>query len=181
MALRLRTQPVDAAAGPWMNGRQLDDGSWLVTLTWDELTTAAIIGVGRRIRAMREGLGDVVRENRDPLLRWGHEVHSSAGERAVSKLLGREWAGEDADRFKGSDVGQRIQVKQCDADDASLIVRPNAADNDFYVLVVRGPPELRVVGWIRARDAKRDEWVRDPHGRAPAWFVPASALTRFRA
>jgi hypothetical protein len=57
-----------------------------------------------------------------------------------------------------------------------LIVRPNDDDDARWILVTGQCPVYRVHGWIRGRDAKRHEWLRNHAGRPPAYFVPAYEL-----
>ena len=65
--------------------------------------------------------------------------------------------------FHGTPDAGGIEVRACHRDSASLIIRDNDADGRGH-LVTGDPPEMMVRGCIRGRDAKRDAWVRNPHG-----------------
>ena len=79
-----------------------------------------------------------------------------------------------------ADVGRNVEVRCTDLADGCLIVRANDAPERWYVLVTGKPPTFTVRGYIRGADARRPEYMRDPHGHRPAWFVPQSHLTPLR-
>lgn len=105
----------------------------------------------------------------------GIHVLGAAGELAVARVLGRYWGG-DVSTFKRADLGRSVQVRTGSKPSHSLIIRPDDSPEDVYVLVTGTPTRLRVHGWIRGAEARKDEWVRAHAGRPPAWFVPQSAL-----
>ena len=102
-------------------------------------------------------------------------ILGAAGELAVAKVLGRYWGG-DVGSFKKADLGQSVQVRTRSKHEYDLIVRADDNPDDVYVLVTGTPTRLRVHGWIRGTDARRDEWIQTHGNRPPAWFVPQSAL-----
>lgn len=58
-----------------------------------------------------------------------------------------------------------------------LIVRDDDPKDRPYVLVsVDRDARCEMLGWILGKDAMRPEWIRDPGGNRPSWFVPQEAL-----
>lgn len=108
------------------------------------------------------------------------DVHlqGAGGELAVSLVTGILWQGSVDTFKKGGDVGP-LQVRTRTRAEWDLIIRSDDRDEDVFVLVTGSRSEFVVVGWIRAADGKRPEWVRDYGDREAAWFVPQSALRPF--
>lgn len=74
------------------------------------------------------------------------------------------------------DVGVEVEIRATARDTGRLIVRDNDPDDRWYILVTGKPPHLTIRGCIKGIDAKKDQWLRNPHGHRPAWFVPQKAL-----
>lgn len=104
------------------------------------------------------------------------DIRGTCGELAVAKLFNKYWAPSVNTFHTVPDIEPNIEVRTSEHPNASLIVRDNDPDDRWYVLVVGVPPVMDVRGFIRGSEAKRDEWMRDPGGRRPSWFVPQSAL-----
>lgn len=102
---------------------------------------------------------------------FGFHIFSAMAEGAVAKALGMYY-GLHAQKFSGGDVGF-FEVRWSMRSD--LKVRPR--DNGVVICVTGLPPELEIVGWIGANEAKRDEWKKDfgKEGK-PAYFVPHKQL-----
>lgn len=150
----------------------------VVTLTEAETISAAHTGLLRNAEslfAQREETIPGIGENG---LGWTRHIEGACAELAFAKLIDRYWDASQS-RFRnsnGGDVGG-IQVRSTIEEDGHLILRPHDRDEDAFVLVVGCAPRFRIVGWARARDAKRPEFVRDPGGRGrPCWWIPQSAL-----
>jgi hypothetical protein len=62
------------------------------------------------------------------------------------------------------DCLRNAEVRATRRENGCLIVRDNDADDRQFVLVVGDPPVVRIAGYLRGGDAKRDKWLRDPHG-----------------
>lgn len=105
----------------------------------------------------------------------GIHVLGAAGELAVARVLGRYWAGDVAS-FKRADLGHSVQVRTRSRPDYDLIIRHDDNPEDVYVLVTGTPTRLRVHGWIRGAEGRKDEWLKTHGDRPAAWFVPQSAL-----
>ena len=153
---------------------------WVPKLSLEELRLGALAGVNRRIDGMRAGMRSLYRDGTE----WTHEIESAATELAFAKHKGWYWSGISNFVHDVEGDGVRVQVRWTDRRDGSLIVRPRDSDlegNPWYVLMVGGMGEYGIVGAMRASDARRDEWVRNPNGYGKAWFVPQSALRGPRA
>src|SRR5690242_2973336 len=127
-----------------------------VTLDWSELELAAAVGLRRQISSMRDQ-----REDKHGFSGPGWTIHieGACGELAVAKALGRYWNGS-VDTFKAPDLGcdvreaESLQIRTRSNAYYDLIVRPDDADQDVYILVTGRAPEFEVHGWIRGREAK---------------------------
>jgi hypothetical protein len=73
-----------------------------------------------------------------------------------------------------------FEVRATTRRDGRLIIRDNDHPDRPYVLAVGDPyavePVIELRGWLWGWEARRREWLRDPHGRRPCWMVPQSAL-----
>lgn len=106
---------------------------------------------------------------------------------AAAKGMNRYWEGIGTDYRHDNDVGG-VQVRGTPRLDGHLIVRPGDDMEHLdkpWVLVLgpvsgrRGAPgseHYRLAGWVYGREAVREEWVRSPNGRPPAYFAPQHAL-----
>lgn len=144
-----------------------------VDLTEAELNMAAGVGVARHMQALRENRPDRYGARRDD--GWTIHIEGAAGELAVAKAMGRYWHAPVGTFRRGGDVGP-IQVRTRSDPTYQLLIRPGDRDSDVFVLVTGIAPNFTVHGWIRARDAKRPEWLHPHGGRPPAYFVPQDAL-----
>jgi hypothetical protein len=145
-----------------------------VNLNKYEMVMASQIGLERKLLAIEHGHKD---NHGFEGPGWNEDIEGACGEMAVAKYLGVYWAGGMGDEFKSPDLGDKIQIRTTPRHDGSLIVRKDAKDEHIYVLVTGEAPNFFLRGFISAADAKRDEFVRAPNGRPPAWFVPQYALS----
>ena len=141
-----------------------------VRLTWYEVRQAALVGVDRYVRALKDG-----REDAHGLEQKGADglalhVLGAAGELAFAKATNRFWSGS-IDTFSNPDVGA-IQVRTRSKHDYELLVRVKDDDEAIYVLVTGQIPEFRVRGWMFGKEAKRKEWALTHGDRPSAFFVP---------
>lgn len=147
-----------------------------ITLTAAEIMQACTVGAMRQADSMAKGRKEAYGADGDPLYK---HILGAAGEIAVARVIGRYWGG-DVGTFKSADIGRNIQVRTRSKHDWDLLVRPDANDDDVYVLVTGCPTHLVVRGWMKAARAKA--YPLKPHGgRPPAHFVPQADLcTTFR-
>lgn len=142
-----------------------------VKLAWYEVLQASETGRMRKIISMQKGS-----QNNHGFSGsgWNEDIEGACAELAVAKRLNRYWDG-GIDTYKAGDVGG-YQVRWSPTHSNSLIVRPPDADDAVFIFATGLCPDYRVQGWMRGGDAKQEQWCRQPNGRPPAYFVPASAL-----
>lgn len=143
-----------------------------VILEWYELLFAASVGIRRNIEALEKKLPDLYGFDQNE---WQTHIEGACGEMAFAKGTGRYWSGSINTFRNGGDVGS-IQIRTRSKPNYDLIVRPNDRDEDIFVLVIGNAPAFSIIGWIRAKNAKRDEWLQTHGNRPPAYFVPQSRL-----
>lgn len=146
-----------------------------ITLSPEELMMCATVAAQRHVESLVSGRQDrhgaASSDNR-----LGHHFEGACGELALCKAKNMHWGGT-VNSFKGADVGRNIQVRTRSRHDWDLIVRTDDSDLDWFVLVTGQAPDFTLRGYIKGRDAKRQEWLRDHGGHGDAYFVPQSALT----
>jgi hypothetical protein len=71
------------------------------------------------------------------------------------------------------DVDHFVQVRTQKQPDGDLIVWAKDRAEDIFMLVIGQAPQFNVVGGIRGKDARRDEWWDQDF---EAWFVPQKEL-----
>lgn len=147
-----------------------------VTLSEWEFKTAVDVANARMATSNAAGLNHASTYARTYYKRLQEEIVGACGEMVFAKATGRYWSHSVNTFHHVADVGLRFEVRASDREDGCLIVRDNDADDRIYVAVFGEPPNLIIAGCILGRDAKRAEWVRDPHGHRPAWFVPQRYL-----
>lgn len=108
------------------------------------------------------------------------EVVGACGEMALCKAMNWFFSPTVNTFHNTADVYDRWEVRATERSDGSLIVRDNDNEERWYVLVTGDPPVMTIRGYILGADARRDEWLRNPHGHRPAWFVPQSALKKLK-
>lgn len=144
-----------------------------VNLEWFEVSRAALVGVSRNVEALRKGLQNS-RPTKDK--DWDIHILGALGECAFAKATGRYWSGS-VNTFKaGGDIGDIIQIRTRSKHHYDLIVRDDDKDDDLFVLVTGGPHEFVVHGWMRAKDAKREEYRQNYGNYGDAYFVPKTRL-----
>jgi len=143
----------------------------LIQLANHEVGAAVRVGGLRHWEAVRGGMADRHGFDGDG---WGVHIEGALGEMAAAKALNIYWDGS-VNTFKAHDlVG--IQVRTRSRNDYELIVRPSDDDDAAWVLVTGKHGTYNVRGWIRGKDAKREEWLQTHGQRPPAYFVPHAAL-----
>lgn len=129
----------------------------------------ASVGIDRRNESI---VGSYKSANLENL--YENDIQSACAEVAVAKLFGIYWDG-GVNTFKEDDV-LGLQVRQTRLPDGSLIIRAADKDESLYVLATGIAPVFTARGAMYGADAKRDEFLRAPCDREPAWFVPQERL-----
>jgi len=153
-----------------------ENRNFKVKLNGYELFSAAMVGVKRQIESLSKKLPD--KHGFDGENGWTVHIEGAAGEQAVAKALNLYYGGPVNTFKKGGDVGN-LQVRTRSKDYYELIIRNNDNDSDIFVLVVGRAPHFKVVGWIRALDAKKQEYSKTHGNRPAAFFVPQDRLNPF--
>ena len=145
----------------------------MVKLTWYELLHAAEVGVLRRLES--------ITKHRTPRFlpegrAWDVHIEGACGELALGKVL-NVYTPLTVNTFKHPDVANRFQVRTRSRRDYDLLVQPQDADDEIFVLVNGCDGAYEVVGWMSGREAKQEQWLADHGGYGkPAYFVPRSSL-----
>jgi hypothetical protein len=142
-----------------------------VTLNWHEVMMASHVGLWRRVSAIKNGKRDL---HGYEGAGWDPNLEGACGELAAAKALGLYWDGS-INTWKQPDVGN-LHVRTMGKHHYDLLIRPGDDDEGLFVLVTGKCPEFRVHGWIRGRDAKNQDWIKNHGNRSPAYFVPQSML-----
>lgn len=149
-----------------------------ISLTEAEFNSATEAGRARhRHHCERKGVSPTDRS-------YAQEEIGAVAEAAVAKLFGGIWNAEVGKTHYGStDVvtlcGDPLEVKATEWATGRLLVYKNTPDDLPVLLCVvdRNRYVARLVGWIVAADAKKDEyWVSE--FRIPCWAVPQRDLRR---
>lgn len=147
-----------------------------VTLADYELKWCLDVAYSRMAVSDSRNMNHASTYKRNHLQRLDEEIVGACGECATAKVLGAYWAPTVNTFHKHPDIEPDIEVRSTKDHGNKLIVRANDPEDRWYFLVTGTPPTMVVRGCIRGRDARRDEWVNNPRGHRPAWFVPQSAL-----
>ena len=145
-----------------------------VKLEWFEQWTVCTIAFLRRRETECDGSFRPAYSGNDSI--YG-DIDAVGAEQAVAKFLNRYWlAGVNTHQL--ADVAPDIEVRQTPHANGRLCIRPDKLQPERPYVLVRGTmPDYEIVGWIRGKDARRDEWIDDPNKRGKsAYYVPASAL-----
>jgi len=138
-----------------------------------EVLQAAMTGMLRQVSAIKRKSVSKINGRE-----WQAHIEGACGEVAVAKVMGRYWGGGINTYKSGGDIDSTgWEVRTRSSHDYDLIVRDDDDDERVFILVTGHAPDYRVHGWIRAADAKRQEWQKDYGGHGLAYFVPHQALS----
>lgn len=138
----------------------------VIELTPDEVHTAALHGLFRRAQKIAGK-----RSPRKQMMRssWDDEVEGACAELAFCKWRGVYWTG--LSQLRARDGGE-FEVRYTHHEgNGGLIIYEHDIDDRVFVLIDGYAPRFRLVGWLRGRDGKRDEY-RKPFG----FLVPRERL-----
>ena len=101
----------------------------------------------------------------------------AAGEMAVASYLGlKEFLYKETEAKRGSCDLPGIDVKTRSRHSYDLIVQKNEHPDKKFVLVTIENKKTVIHGWIRGKNAMKEQYWSDPAGGRPAYFVPKTAL-----
>lgn len=143
-----------------------------VTLTLLELQSAAGTGVSRRLVSLKQN-NDAYKHTKNS--NWSTDIEGAAAEMAFAKMM-QLYCAPTVNTFKLADVAN-VQVRSTPYRGGHLLIRPNDADEDIFVLMVGSYTTWKADGWAYGREAKIDEHWRDGgDGEAGCWWVPGNKL-----
>ena len=148
------------------------------TISPDEFFLCVQVANARQVSSIKKKGKDSVNRKNNWVEELDKHIIGCIGELAVAKVIGVTWTGS-VDTFKTeSDLSGNIQVRHRSNPVWDLIVRTNDSDDDIFVLSRGMPPgAIEVAGWMKGKDAKRDEWLSDPGGYGrPSYFVDSAHL-----
>jgi hypothetical protein len=170
----------------------LRDGEEAVVLTESECRLAAAVGMERTLESRfpkdRDGKPLPPRVNNFPLTNecyaWGQDAVGAQAECAFAKSIGAYWcAGVKTFRIGGDVLKYEVRWNNGRYDfktkrqfPPTMKVRADEFDSTIVVAVSGTAPNFVVHGWLRARQAKRPEWLSAPQEGKPAYFVPLESL-----
>ena len=145
-----------------------------VNLTTEDLFTAANAGILRRLSAIKNNRKESYGIPPEDL--WGNDIESCIAEMLVSRAFNVSWTpyAVDPSTIK-ADVGDNIQVRSTPRDNGCLILHKKDNDDQFFVLVTGSSLNMKIKGWIKCADGKKQKFWRD-NVPNPAYFVPQSEL-----
>lgn len=106
---------------------------------------------------------------------FDESIEGSAGEVAVAKYLNCYWD-YSVNTWQDPDLAGFIQVRTRSKFWHDLNVRWKDAEHEVFVLVTGRMPTYCLRGWAYGHEAKRDEYLKNPGGFHPAFFMPQKDL-----
>ncbi len=107
-----------------------------------------------------------------------HHLLGAAGEMAVAVMLGMEdKLYQETEAKRGSaDLPPNIDIKTRSKHYYDLIVQLDESPDKILVLVTIENRITLIHGWIKAADAMKEQWKKDPAGGRAAYFVSKTEL-----
>lgn len=144
-----------------------------VDLTPFNLVYAGLVGVSRQVKGVKKKGTYGVKNFKDG---WQNNCDGATGECAIAKWLNVFWDGALGD-FRAKDVGGRYQARTTPYDWGDMILHPDDADDDVFILVLsHNAPAYYLKGWVYGREGKLEKYWRDGEKNRPAFFVPQGML-----
>jgi putative component of toxin-antitoxin plasmid stabilization module len=150
-----------------------------IKLSLSEMRIGADVGVQRQLMNIWRKAKE--KHGHDPKNDWSTNINGAFGEQSVAKHLNHYWNGALGD-YDADDVGP-YQVRAATQHGYRLWFFKKDKPHRKFVLVTGLAPDLRLCGWLHARDGQKDEFWMDPSGipldspRArPAFYVPRDIL-----
>lgn len=147
-----------------------------VTLSEQDQMTCAMLGAGRRVRAIRKQRShpDGAPDDRDTYQKWGQEIEGVAAEMAVAKHCGVFYSpGLDTDHYTGDVNGW--EVRHTILPHGGLLIKPSESESTTFVLVTGEIPTLTIVGWCTGADGRSPEHWNEKLPR-PCYLVQQKYL-----
>lgn len=146
-----------------------------IELVRHEINYAKMIGNIRYKEAIKAGKVNQLKRNLSPEKELEIHYIGAAGEMAFAKAMNYYFNATINTYKTGYDV-HKMQVRTRTKDDHDLIVRDNDNDEDVFVLVLKNIRSFKIIGWIKASDAKQRKYINNHGNTKPAYFIPQSDL-----
>lgn len=147
-----------------------------IPITLDEFALAVQCSLDRMIESNKQNLNHATTYSRGFIKRLHEEVLGCLGEMAFAKYRLKDGFVPEINTFhKQADVDQ-VEVRSTDKENGSLIVRSNDVLNRTFVLAIVKDRSVVLAGWLKGFEAQEDQYLKDPNGYRPAWFVPQDEL-----
>ena len=147
--------------------------------TLDGIWDAHEFGLARNLNANRRGGKHKYGWKPTPEQERDFNANSAAAEYVAGCLLNRRWlsTGFVPDKRTEGDLEGKIQVRWTERRGGRLPVHPDPEDpaDHHYLLVVGRTPDQRLIGWMRGKEAQREEFW-DTEIRWPCFMVPQARL-----
>lgn len=141
----------------------------VVTLAWSEILIAASVGAMRRVKSLKKGYKPAYGATKKSA--WDHDINGAIAEMGTAVWFGAYWTGMGTiGRVDVADVGS-LQVRSKLEFDDRLVIHLDQIDEEVFVSVWVDPPRCTLCGWLKAQDAKKDEWLFQAKGRPPMYYV----------
>lgn len=152
----------------------------IIELNNIDFRKAVKIGEQRQEEALVKNLPD--KYGFDGVAGLAIHIEGACGEMAVAQALDIPWDAT-VNTFKSlPDLRNGIEVRTRSKSEYDLLVRADDKDDKIFVLVIRkGPQKFDVIGWILAKDAKQEQWIKTYGNRPPAYFVPKEHLLKIES
>lgn len=142
-----------------------------VELEWYEGQSAGIVGLSRRMNALRQGL----KEPNGKPSNWNDDIEGAMAEAAFAKAINKYWA-PSIGTFKSLPDVHKFEIRHTRLLNGRLIVRDRDKSDAVYVLVTGTFPKYKIVGGMSGLKAKQKKYLYGPNHRPPAYFVPQDQL-----
>lgn len=158
----------------------------IVKLTKKEIDQAVHFGNARRDTNVNGELKDRSHAGKPMGGSWRkNDIIAAGSEIAFAKFIGEEFTGT-VNTFNDADVGDDWQVRCTDAENFSLIIRPQKDKGDklkekFVLVIYQGNATFRIAGYQTGENCIQKKYLRNPGGNKnrEAYFVPQSDLIKF--
>jgi hypothetical protein len=158
-----------------------------VVLDFSDFLVGVNAATSRMVASVSKGLNPASTYKRTMPQRFHEELLGALGEIAFGKASGKYFVPRLNTFHETADCQGDIEVRATDLCDGRLIVRDNDDDGRKFVLAIvsDNPKEspqskhrtiVRLMGWITGEDARQQQWLTNPNGDRPAWFVPQGSL-----
>jgi hypothetical protein len=147
-----------------------------ITLTAEQLRWATEVGIARERESLKAGLRD--RRCSTHGSSEDSDIEGACSELAFDLLMGRPWSAS-VNSFGKPDSGDYDHVRSTEYRTGRLIIRFWDPPVGIYVLMVGVRPTYVFRGAASAEDVRRPQYISDPNGKGPAYFVPQNALDQY--